>query len=65
MKVYNITFSRNDFNYGQRLQTYALQKFMKNNCNVDVTTVDPRPFSSDFTSFEKECMNVEYINWNN
>lgn len=57
-KIYNITCIENQFNFGQRLQAYALQKYIKTKFNIDVYTIDLRKTSSDFTEFEQKHMNL-------
>lgn len=42
IKVLLITFVLSDNNYGQRLQAYALQKFLKNKFNADIRILDER-----------------------
>ena len=63
MKIGNITYLTDDRNYGQRLQAYALQRYIKLEFGLDVATLDGRGVADlgdgkYFHLFEKECMNL-------
>lgn len=63
--IRNFTHFYDYDNYGQRLQCYALQKYIKINFNYDVYTYDKRNLSNQeknnnmfFHAFERKCMNI-------
>ena len=71
MKVLNKTIVNNENNYGQRLQCYALQKFISNKLKIDIDTYDDRKLwcSNKYNAFEKfeskYLSFIENINLNN
>ena len=53
----NITFLRNQYNYGQRLQSYALYSLLKEAYNINIEIVEfERGYLGyrDFEAFENE-----------
>lgn len=60
VKILSITCFSNKFNYGQRLQAYALQRFVKVNFGHSVYLLDPRNPQTlpDFGRFENDHMNI-------
>lgn len=63
--ILNITPIANQYNFGQRLQTYALQTYIFNKFNINVYTVDFRELNlnseTDFNEFEKKFLNLIHI----
>lgn len=57
-KILNITCLSNTKNYGQRLQSYALQKYIKSTFNQEITLIDFRNGFNPFVEFEKQYMNI-------
>lgn len=67
MTVGNLTILLNQNNYGQRLQTYALQTYIKNKFSAICFTFDFRikeNLDNDkfFHKFERECLNLKQAN---
>ena len=58
MAILNITCIENQFNYGQRLQAYALQQYIRQQFGVDVIIADRRKIPYDFAKFESDCMHI-------
>lgn len=56
--VLNTSCLSNSKNYGQRLQSYALQKYIKNTFGKNVAIVDYRGGFNPFDEFEKKYMNI-------
>ena len=56
--VLNTSCLSNSKNYGQRLQSYALQKYIKNTFGMDVAIADYRNGFNPFEKFEKKYMNI-------
>ena len=62
LKILNLTNLSNYNNYGQRLQTYALQKYIKDKFDVIMQTIDTRGFFSTFgNSHCFDQFNAKYI----
>lgn len=66
-----VTFVKDQNNYGQRLQNYALQEYLKQSFGLNVTTFDYRSFINsdtplcEFNTFENDFMSFTPINdWN-
>lgn len=62
-EVANITYLFDQRNYGQRLQCYALQRFVRREFGVEMYTLDTRVGvdygdSRYFHAFENECLNI-------
>lgn len=56
--VLNTSCLSNSKNYGQRLQSYALQKYIKNTFGMDVAILDYRNGFNPFDEFERKYMNI-------
>lgn len=58
LNILNTSCLSNHKNYGQRLQSYALQKYIKNTFGMDVAIADYRDGFNPFEEFEKKYMNI-------
>lgn len=70
MRIGNLTILMEQNNYGQRLQTYALQQYLKTEFGAECVTLDYHPTrryasindGKMFHRFEKECLNLRRLN---